>query len=202
MGTARGYLPDGIDTASGEKQRGSGRPSGLPGYSHCLRLIQSRPTAGRAAVAPGRKGSDSPAVQRRTAPANGALTAVSPPARAYPASRRVLIVEDNADGRESLCLLLQLLGHEVAVAADGAEGVRRALEFRPEVALVDLGLPVLNGFEVARRVRAALGGEVYLVAPTAYDGAEVVRRAAEAGFDLHVAKPAAPEVLMRVLDRR
>ncbi len=125
-----------------------------------------------------------------------------PPARASPASRRVLIVEDNADGRESLCLLLELYGHEVAVAADGLEGVRRALEFRPEVALVDLGLPLLNGFEVARRVRAALGGAVYLVALSAYDDADVLRRAAEVGFNLHLTKPADPGRLERLLADR
>src|SRR5437762_2729538 len=78
-------------------------------------------------------------------------------------SRRVLIVEDNADGRESLARLLQLVGHQVAVAEDGGRGVELALAVRPDVALIDLGLPDVDGCEVARQARAGLGKAVFLV---------------------------------------
>ncbi len=99
-------------------------------------------------------------------------------------------------------MLLELYGQAVAVTAAGLEGVRRALEFRPEVAHVDPGLPRLNGFDVARRLRAGLGGEVCLVALTACDGPEVTRRASEAGFDHYLGKPADPHELLRAIAAR
>src|SRR5438270_13379697 len=105
-------------------------------------------------------------------------------------TRRVLIVEDSPDSRETLKLLLELYGHQVEAAKDGREGVEKALAWEPEVAVVDIGLPGLDGYEVARRVRAALGGRVLLIALTGYDGAENRRRAFEAGFDHHLTKPA------------
>jgi CheY-like chemotaxis protein len=127
------------------------------------------------------------------------VEAKSTSAAAAGGNRRVLIVEDHADGRQSLRLLLELKGHEVAVAADGAEGVRVALEFRPEVALIDLGLPLLDGLEVCRRVRAALGGQVFLVALTARDDPDDIQQTAEAGFDFHLVKPADPEGVSRLV---
>src|SRR5262249_14589155 len=89
--------------------------------------------------------------------------------RSPSAHKHILLVEDNPDGRESLRLLLSLLGHQVDVAADGIEGVRKALAVHPDVALIDIGLPRLDGYEVARRIRAALGPKVVLLAYTAYD---------------------------------
>jgi CheY-like chemotaxis protein len=103
--------------------------------------------------------------------------------------RRVLVVEDHPDGRETLCILLQLLGHRVAAASDGVAGVELALAWRPEVALVDIGLPLLDGYDVARRLRAALGHDLVLVACTAYGQPEDIRRARAAGFDGHLVKP-------------
>jgi CheY-like chemotaxis protein len=87
-----------------------------------------------------------------------------------PASCRVLLVEDHPDGRETLKLLLELCGYQVEAAADGRQGVEKGLAWRPEVAVVDIGLPLLDGYEVARRLRAALGGRVRLIALTAYGG--------------------------------
>ena len=101
----------------------------------------------------------------------------------------VLVVEDNRDIRDSLLTLLGLLGHPAEAAADGAEGVRRALALRPRLALVDLGLPRLDGFQVARQLRAALGSGILLVAYTAYGDAESRTKALDAGFDLHLVKP-------------
>jgi two-component system, sensor histidine kinase len=115
---------------------------------------------------------------------------------APPAPRRVLVVEDDADSRDTLGLLLRLWGHEVEVAADGREGLERALAWRPDVAVVDIGLPLLDGYEVAKRVRAALGPAVRLIALTAYDDR---RRALDAGFDHHLRKPADANELARRL---
>jgi CheY-like chemotaxis protein len=116
-----------------------------------------------------------------------------------PTSRRVLVVEDNRDLRESLCLLLEWSGHQVEAAGDGAAGVQKALAWRPEVAVVDVGLPLLDGFGVARQVRAALGGQVRLIALTAYCGDSWRAAAAAAGFDFHLVKPTDPEVILRLV---
>jgi CheY-like chemotaxis protein len=105
------------------------------------------------------------------------------------ATPSVLVVEDNRDIRDSLLTLLGLLGHPAEAAADGAEGVRRALALRPRLAMVDLGLPRLDGFEVARQLRAALGSDILLVAYTAYGDAESKAQALDAGFDMHFVKP-------------
>jgi two-component system, sensor histidine kinase len=112
------------------------------------------------------------------------------------ARRRVLVVEDDADSCDSLHLLLECWGHEVQTDDDGREGLERALAWRPEVAVVDIGLPLLDGYEVARRVRAALGGGVRLIALTAHGDR---RRALDAGFDHHLLKPADPDELARLL---
>jgi CheY-like chemotaxis protein len=101
----------------------------------------------------------------------------------------ILVVEDNRDIRDSLKSLLELLGHHVEVAGDGVEGVKRALELRPRVALIDIGLPRLDGYQVAKKLRAALGRDIMLVAYTAYGGPEDRLSALEAGFDLHLVKP-------------
>ncbi len=107
---------------------------------------------------------------------------------AVPQGRHVLIVEDDPDGRESLRLLLGLQGYRVDVAADGCEGVEKALALRPQAAVVDIGLPGLNGFEVARRLRAALHDHIRLIAYSAYNQPEVRQRALEAGFDAFLTK--------------
>jgi signal transduction histidine kinase/ActR/RegA family two-component response regulator len=127
-------------------------------------------------------------------PTNGAGAATS-------ASRRLLVVEDNPDGREALRTLLKLWGHQVEVASDGAEGVKKALAMRPEVALVDIGLPVLDGYEVARRVRSRLGQSVFLVALTGYGQPHDYHLAFEAGFDAHLVKPAEPDEIRRLIQR-
>jgi CheY-like chemotaxis protein len=100
-----------------------------------------------------------------------------------------LIVEDNVDGRESLRTLLEAWGHHVEVAADGLEGVQKALAGQPEVALVDIGLPLLDGYQVAEQLRAILGHTVFLVACTAYGRPEDRHRSFKAGFDAHLTKP-------------
>jgi CheY-like chemotaxis protein len=112
---------------------------------------------------------------------------------------RIVIVEDNPDGRESLRLLLQLFGHDVEVTADGLQGVRTILRSRPTVALVDIGLPELDGYQVAQRVRRELGQAVFLVAITGYGRPEDRRQALDAGFDVHLTKPVDPQHLTELL---
>ncbi len=115
--------------------------------------------------------------------------------------RRVLVVEDDPDGRETLRMMLEMWGHQVSVAADGRQGVEQALARRPEVALVDIGLPLLDGYELARRVRAVLGRDIFLIALTGYGQPHDHRRAFEAGFDAHLVKPADPEELRALLEQ-
>jgi two-component system, sensor histidine kinase len=113
---------------------------------------------------------------------------------------RVLLIEDNADAREALRALLELDGYEVHAAADGTEGLDLARTKAPEVALVDIGLPGFDGYEVARRIRTtAWGKSMLLVALTGYGQADDRRRALEAGCDLHVTKPVSPERLDEIL---
>jgi signal transduction histidine kinase/ActR/RegA family two-component response regulator len=123
-------------------------------------------------------------------------------ARPEPAAGlHVLVVEDNEDGRESLRELLEIWGHEVSVAGSGPEGVEMAFSIRPEVALVDIGLPGLDGNEVARRIRSVLGGdEISLIAMTGYGQPEDRRRALQAGFDCYLVKPVDPAVLSQLLN--
>jgi signal transduction histidine kinase len=127
----------------------------------------------------------------------------SPAPREQPASplppsrpRRVLIVEDNADARAVLKLLLQGAGHEVHEALDGPGGVEAAQRLEVDVALVDLGLPGIDGYEVARRVRAA-GRPMRLIAVSGYNLAEHRAKACAAGFDAFLAKPVTSETLAK-----
>ena len=106
---------------------------------------------------------------------------------------RILLVEDNADAREMLSAALRLQGHEVHVASDGPEGVSAALALEPDAALVDIGLPGFDGYEVARRIRAGTRGQATrLVALTGYGQPEDRRRTLDAGFDDHLVKPVDP----------
>lgn len=100
----------------------------------------------------------------------------------------IVLVEDSEDIRVTLAELLTLAGHRVTTAADGPEGVEQILAIRPEIAFVDVGLPIFDGYEVARRVRSA-GAKLKLVAVTGYGQVDDVKRALDAGFDAHLKKP-------------
>jgi CheY-like chemotaxis protein len=113
----------------------------------------------------------------------------------------VLVVEDNADNRETLVMLLESFGHEVVTASDGPSGVQVAIDAHPEVAIVDIGLPGFDGYEVGRRLREALGRSVTLVALTGYGQADDRDRARAAGFDVHLTKPADVELVAAVIER-
>ncbi|HEY0825644.1 MAG TPA: ATP-binding protein, partial [Ramlibacter sp.] len=108
--------------------------------------------------------------------------------------KKVLVVDDNPDAAETLSQLLQLLGHEPRTAGDGAAALECFDEFQPDVVLLDIGLPGMDGYEVARRLRTR-GGAVRLVALTGWGQADDKRRAAEAGFDTHWTKPVDPAKL-------
>ena len=113
---------------------------------------------------------------------------------------RILVVDDNPDTTATLALLLERTGHNVHVAHDGLEAVHATAAFRPDVILLDIGLPKLNGFEVAQRIRQERGNQkIALVAITGWGQQEDRRRAIEAGFDHHLTKPVEVDRLMRLL---
>lgn len=116
-----------------------------------------------------------------------------------PLIRRVLLIEDNPDGRESLCTLLTLAGFQVETAADGRQGVEKALSWQPDTAIVDIGLPLLDGYEVAACIRKALGGTVHLIAVTAYSPEQARTEAIRAGFNHFRTKPADPDELLELV---
>jgi two-component system CheB/CheR fusion protein len=116
---------------------------------------------------------------------------------------RVVIIEDNADSRVMICELLELAGFQCQTAEDGLEGLKIIEESAPDVAIVDIGLPGIDGFEVARRVRRhPKNARVLLLALTGYGQHQDAEQAFQAGFDRHLVKPVDPAVLMRVLNER
>jgi len=128
----------------------------------------------------------------------------APPAPPEPADagtrRRVLVVDDNRDSAFTLGQLLELGGHDVRLAYDGLEAVEVAASFLPDVVLLDIGLPKLNGYEAAQRMRALPSGPGILIAALTGWGQDSDReRTAESGFDLHLVKPADPEALMALI---
>ena len=125
-----------------------------------------------------------------------------PPKRGGGRRLRVLVVEDNADIRETLALLLRMWGHEVMLAERGDEGLARALRERPDFALIDIGLPGMNGYQLAAAIRGGSTGQpgaCRLVAMTGYGQPADRERAAQAGFDAHLLKPVDSETLRELL---
>ena len=115
-------------------------------------------------------------------------------------SRRILVVDDHVDGAETIALFARYHGHEARVVHDGAEAVALALEFRPDVVLLDLELPTLSGYDVARAIRReAWGRPMRLIALTGWGQAEHRRRSIEVGFDDHLVKPVELALLESVL---
>jgi len=112
---------------------------------------------------------------------------------------RIVVVEDQEDARETVRLLLELEGHEVAAAKNGKEGLALILEQRPQVCLLDVGLPEMNGLDLAKAVRQKLGASVKLVAMSGYGQPDDVRRAETSGFDRHLTKPLEPRRLIAAL---
>jgi CheY-like chemotaxis protein len=108
---------------------------------------------------------------------------------------RVLVADDIPDAAEMMRVMIECMGHDVRVAVDGVQAVDIAKQFDPQIALLDIGMPRMDGYEAARQIRAALGDRVFLVALTGWGQEEDQRRSRAAGFDRHVTKPAEPAVL-------
>jgi signal transduction histidine kinase/CheY-like chemotaxis protein len=116
------------------------------------------------------------------------------------AGRFILVADDNADALETMATLLELEGHRVEQAADGDQALAAATALRPDVAVLDIGMPGLNGYEVARRIRAEpWGGAIRLIALTGWGQAEDIQRAKAAGFDHHVTKPVDLDALQQLV---
>lgn len=118
--------------------------------------------------------------------------------RAVPA-KRIVVIDDNHDAADSMAELLQLLGHSVEVAYDGPDALARVLTRPPDVVLCDLGLPGMSGYELGSAIRKGLGDSVRLIAVSGYAQSEDVRRSLDCGFDAHIAKPADPEEIERLM---
>ena len=119
---------------------------------------------------------------------------------AFAPRRRVLIVDDNRDAAVSLAKLLELMGNDTRTAYDGLEALDAAVLFRPDLVMLDIGMPRLNGLDTARKIRGETWGrDVALVALTGWGQTEDRRRSIEAGFDSHLVKPVEPEELIRLL---
>lgn len=115
-------------------------------------------------------------------------------------SRRILVVDDNRDSADTLALLLRARGHQVQTAFDGVEAVQAAAAFRPDLVLLDIGMPKMNGYDAAREIRSGVfGATMTLVAMTGWGQDDDKRRALEAGFDVHLTKPLDPRELERLL---
>jgi CheY-like chemotaxis protein/two-component sensor histidine kinase len=127
--------------------------------------------------------------------------ATDTPTPVGPRARRVLVIEDGEDNRVTLRAALEHMGHEVLDSSDGVTGAETAIQRAPEVVVVDIGLPGMDGFEVARRIRAARGSGVLLVALTGYGQPDDRRSALAAGFDVHLTKPVELETLAAVIGR-
>ena len=115
-------------------------------------------------------------------------------------SRRVLIVEDERDVAQAMAMLLELHGHVLHVVHDGMAAVDAALEFDPDIALVDIGLPGQDGYAVARALRKSAGTkDLEIYALTGYGDEKAVGKSSDAGFDGHLTKPVAENILLRLL---
>jgi len=116
------------------------------------------------------------------------------------ARRRILLVDDNEDGAESLAMLLELGGHDIDIVHDGPQALEAAQRLRPDVVLLDIGLPRMNGYEVCRRIRQeSWGQDLTVVALTGWGQEEDRQRSREAGFDAHLVKPVDYDNLTKLL---
>ena len=114
----------------------------------------------------------------------------------------MLVVDDNEDGANSLAMLIEMSGHEIRIAHDGPEALDAARQFKPEVVFLDIGLPTMDGYEVARRMREqpSLAGAI-LVALTGWGSEDHKRQSKEAGFDFHLTKPVEVTAIEEILAR-
>ena len=117
------------------------------------------------------------------------------------ARHRVLVVDDNVDAAKSLGMLLELSGQQVSIAHDGHEGIQKAKDFRPELVLLDIGMPGMDGYEVCRRLRQDKATrDSILIAITGWGLEEDRERALQEGFDCHLVKPVELNTLVKMLE--
>ncbi|MCW7536837.1 response regulator [Aquabacterium sp. A7-Y] len=116
--------------------------------------------------------------------------------------KRILVVDDNRDAAETLAVVLRFSGHEIRVAHDGKRAVELASDFCPDVVILDINMPVMDGYEAARRLRKAAGAELLLVAVTGVPARESKDRALGSGFDVHLSKPFDVLELEQLLEAR
>jgi CheY-like chemotaxis protein len=204
--TGEGMTPEMLHRAFdlfSQSGQGSDRPQGGLGIGLTLvrRLVALHGGTASATSDGPDKGSEFtvrlPLLQTETlAPADHDERAPAPATR----RRRILVVDDNVDSADSMAQLLGFWNHEVLTAHDGLEALRMAQTFRPEIAVLDIGLPRMNGYQVAREIRALPGlTNVYLIALTGYGQAEDRRQSEEAGFAKHLMKPVDPHEIQAVL---
>ena len=118
-----------------------------------------------------------------------------------PQKRRLLVVDDNKDAAESMSMLLEMWGHEVAYAYDGPSAIERAEQWQPQAVFLDIGLPGMDGYEVAERLRELpQAKDAVLIAITGYGQEDDRRRSQRAGIDHHLVKPVAPDALRDLID--
>jgi DNA-binding response OmpR family regulator len=115
---------------------------------------------------------------------------------------KIFIVDDNRDAADTLGMFFENHGFEVRVAYDGDDAIREVDEFQPEVALLDIGLPGKDGYQIAQHIRAGRDGDMMIIAVSGYAAAEDVARAKDAGFDFHFGKPANPTILLSKIEGR
>ena len=141
-------------------------------------------------------------VRTRQIPGANELRCVPVPQEGRTTRKRVLLIEDNKDAREMLRMMLELAGHVVYEATDGASGLELLKTERPDVGIIDIGLPRMDGYQVARRIRELPHGRnMLLLALTGYGSPADVKRSEEHGFDHHLVKPVDPDFLVRVIHR-
>ncbi len=174
------------------------RPGPEPGGAARRERVGLQPRAG-----PGERVRRPPAPHRtaRRGPDAGRRAGRDSRRRSDVRHRRVLVVDDQADAARSLARLLKAWGHEVHVAHDGPAALEAAQAHGPELVLLDIGLPGMDGHEVARRLRATARNGLQIIALTGYGQEEDRSRSREAGFDDHLVKPVDPEDLRRILGR-
>ena len=135
--------------------------------------------------------------------ADNPMADASKPTVTHPATRRfkILVVDDNHDSALSLAMMLSIMGHDTRTAHDGESAVASAEAFLPDVVLLDIGLPKLNGYEVAQRIRkTSWGATMYLIAVTGWGQDEDRQRSSEVGLNLHMVKPVEPSALEKLLE--
>lgn len=145
-------------------------------------------------------GKGSEFIVRLPVAAGAATEPIASPEKTRRPRRRILVVDDNRDAAESLAMVLKVLGHDVRTAHDGEAGLAAAAEYRPDLVVMDLGMPNMDGYEACRRIRAeSWGGDPFLVALTGWGSVDEQRRTRDAGFDRHLVKPVDADALSKII---